>query len=218
MSPSPVPPQPNDGACLKRGVVRGGVLPWWAIVGIIVGWFGLFSLTPGLLDHGIGHLFSNDFTTSVVIETVLALLLAVVIVLVHRRYSRALFARSWAMWLYLLPLVLAITLPLHYSLPAPLAVYMLWMTVSVFWQDYLAFGLLQSYIGERLPTWATVAAVAVLFWSAHAIFIPDRFAPNNLVPSLAILALALVLALLRAKLKTLHLILALHLSFYFVFA
>ena len=193
-------------------------LPWWMLAGICVLWLGLFSLTPGLLDNGVGHLFTDDITTSVVVETVLALLLSVVLVLVHPRFNRDLFARSWSTWLYALPLVSVIALPFHYSLPRPLIVYMIWMTVSVFWQDYLTFGLLQSYLRERLPTWATVTIVTIVFWLAHALFIPGRFTPANVIPSLAILALALVLSLLRARLKTIHLILALHLSFYFLFA
>ncbi|MDN5653819.1 MAG: CPBP family intramembrane metalloprotease, partial [Kocuria sp.] len=60
------------------------------------------------------------------------------------------------------------------------------------------FGLLQSYLGERLPAWGMIIASAVVFWLWHAPFIPGRFAPTNWLPSLAILAL--------------------HLSFSFVFA
>lgn len=95
---------------------------------------------------------------------------------------------------------------------------MTWMAVSVFWQDYLTFGLLQSYLGERLPAWGVIVASAIVFWLGHALFIPDRFAPIHWLPSLAILVLGLALASLRVWLKSLHLILALHLSFYFLFA
>ncbi|MFV0453346.1 MAG: hypothetical protein ACK5LS_14100 [Propioniciclava sp.] len=63
-----------------------------------------------------------------------------------------------------------------------------------------------------------IVASAVIFWLGHALFIPDRFAPNNRLPSLAILGLGFALASLRVWLKSLHVILALHLSFYFVFA
>lgn len=193
-------------------------LPWWLLAAICVLWLALFSLTPGLLDDGVGHVFTDDITTSVVVETVLALVLSVALVLMHPRFNREMFARTWSTWLYALPLVLVIALPFHYSLPRPLIVYAIWMTVSVFWQDYLTFGLLQSYLRERLPAWATVTIVTIVFWLAHALFIPGRFTPTNVIPSLAILALALVLSLLRARLKTIHLILALHLSFYFLFA
>ncbi|MDH6207497.1 hypothetical protein M2115_000682 [Aurantimicrobium minutum] len=197
---------------------RSQPLPWWALLLAAVAWFALWYLTPGLLSDGVGHLFTDELAVSVLIETVLAAVLAVVLVLTHRRYNRVLFARSWSLWLYVLPAVLAIALPFHYELILPVFLYMVWMTVSVFWQDYLTFGLLQSYLGERLPVWGVIVASAVIFWIGHALFIPDRFAPTNWLPSLAILALGFALASLRVWLKSLHLILALHLSFYFAFA
>lgn len=193
-------------------------LPWWALLVVCIAWFGLWYLTPGLLSNGVGHLFSDDLAASVLIETAIALVLAVALVLTHRRYNRVLFGRSWSIWLYALPVALAIALPFHYELILPVFLYMAWMTVSVFWQDYLTFGLLQSYLQERLPTWAVITASAVIFWLGHALFIPDRFAPTNWLPSLAILALGFALASLRVWLRSLHLILALHLSFYFLFA
>lgn len=192
--------------------------PWWAVGLAALLWFGLWALTPGLLANGVGHLFTSDPAMSILIETILALALAVVLVLTHRRYNRVLFARSWSTWLYALPLALAIALPFHYGLELPVFLYMAWMTVSVFWQDYLTFGLLQSYLGERLPRWGVVIVSAVMFWLGHALFLPDAFAPVNVVPSLAILALGLALASLRVWLTTLHLILALHLAFYFILA
>lgn len=193
-------------------------LPWWAPLVACVAWLGLWYFTPGLLSNGVGRLFTDDLATSVLIETLLALVLAVVLVLTHRRYNRVLFARSWTRWLYALPVALAIALPFHYELPLPVSLYMAWMTVSVFWQDYLTFGLLQSYLGERLPTWGALVCTAVIFWLGHALFIPDRFGPNHWLPSLAIVALGLVMASLRGWLTSLHLILALHLSVYFIFA
>lgn len=59
---------------------------------------------------------------------------------------------------------------------------------------------------------------AVILWLGHALLIPDRFAPINWLPSLAILTLGFALASLCVWLKSLYLILALHLPFYFVFA
>lgn len=198
--------------------VRHRTLSWHVLLLVCVAWFGLWYLTPGLRSDGVGHLLTGDLATSVVIETVLALVLAVVLVLTHREYNRTVFARSRSIWLYILPVALAIALPFHYDLILPVFLYMTWMTVSVFWQDYLTFGLLQSYLGERLPAWGVIVASAIVFWLGHALFIPDRFAPSHWLPSLAILVLGFALASLRVWLKSLHLILALHLSFYFLFA
>lgn len=189
-----------------------------ALVVVVLGWFVLFYLTPGLTSTGIGRLFVDDPATSVFIETLVVTVPAIGVVLLHPHYNRMLFAHSPWLLVYILPAVLAIALPFHYGLEYPVGLYMLWMTVSVFWQDYLTFGLLQSYLRERLPTAATVIIVGALFYSVHALTLPDKFAPTQLLPSLAILVLGLLLAVLRAKLKTMHVIIALHLSFYFLFA
>ena len=193
-------------------------MPWWGVFLAVVLWFGCWYLTPGLLSYGAGSIFTDDLATSVFIETVLALFLAVILGLTHQRYNRVLFACSWTVWLYAVPLILAVLLPFHYQLVLPVFLYMFWQMVSVFWQDYLTFGLLQSYLGERLPAWGVIVGSAVVFWLGHVLFIPGQFGPDNVLPSLAILALGFILASLRVWLGSLHLILALHLTFYFVFA
>lgn len=202
----------------RPSATDSGRLPWAAIIAAMLAWFCLWYLTPGLLSNGVGSFFTTDDATAVLIETVLALAIVLMLVLLHGKYNRELFARSWSLWMYALPLAFGIALPFHYSLSLPVALYMFWMAVSVFWQDYLTFGLLQKYLAKRLPTWAMLVGSAVIFWVGHALFLPDTFGLTELLPSLAMLALGLVLASLRAWLKTLHLILALHLAFYFIFA
>jgi len=203
---------------MRVSAAEPGHLPWMAIIAVVVIWFGLWSLTPGLLSNGIGSFFTTDDATGVLIETVLALVIVLVIAQLHPRYNAELFARSWSLWVYILPVVSGIVLPFHYSLTLPVALYIFWMTVSVFWQDYLTFGLLQKYLAERLPTWVMLVGSAVIYWGGHALVLPDSFGFTEPLPSLAIFALGLSLASLRAWLKPLHLILALHLTFYFIVA
>ncbi len=191
---------------------------WTVVLSAVIVWFGLWYLTPGLHGSGAGSLITDDPALAVLLETVLAAIIAVVLVLTHPRDNRVLFARSRSLWIYALPAALAVALPFHYELALPVGLYMLWMTVSVFWQDYLTFGLLQRYLGDRLPGWSVILVSSVVFWLGHALFLPDRFAPVHWLPSLAILVLGLVLASLRVWLGSLHLILALHLSFSLVFA
>ena len=181
-------------------------------------WFALWVLTPGLLSNGLGSVFTTDDTWAVFLESILALVLAVVLVSLHGRYNVKLLAKSRMMWAYVVPVVAAIALPFHYGLYFPVALYIFWMTVSVFWQNYLTFGLLQSYLGEALRPWVVLLVSATVFWLGHVLLLPERFAPTNWVPSLAILALGLTLGGLRLWLKSLHLNLALHLTFYFIFA
>jgi hypothetical protein len=202
----------------QEGIASRSLLPWWSLAVVCGAWFALWFLTPGLLSNGIGHLFTKDPGTSILIETVIALVIAVTLVVFHRPYNRVLFERSWSVWLYLLPIALAAALPFHYELDLPVLLYMVWMTVSVFWQDYLTFGLLQSYLRERLPAVGAATISAVIFWLGHVLSIPERFGPTQMLASVAILTSGLVLASLRMWLKSLHLILVLHLSVYFVFA
>ncbi|MFD1716923.1 hypothetical protein [Georgenia deserti] len=179
-------------------------------------WLALWSLTPGLRSDGVGSWFSADSAAVLLIESGVAVVVVAALLVTHDRVNRVLFAPSRQRWLYALPALLAVALPFHASPSVPLPVYVAWMTISVFWQDYLTFGLLQSYIRERLPAWATVAVVAGMFWLGHAVFLPDRFGPAHPVPSAAMIVLGAAFALLRERLGTLHLMLALHLAFYFV--
>lgn len=189
--------------------------PAWTSALACLAWLGLWYFTPGLLGNGPGSLFTRDWNQALIIECAIAVVVVAVLLLTHRRFNRALFAPSRLRWLYLLPAALALALPFHYGLEAPVGLYVIWMTVSVFWQNYLTFGLLQSYLCERIPAGAAVALVAMMFWLGHLVFIPHRFGLDNILPSLAMIALGALFALLRARLGTLHLLLALHLSFYF---
>lgn len=163
-------------------------------------------------------MLADDDSTIILLETGAATALLLAIVPLHQRYNRQIFARSQQTLLYALPLTLAAVLPFHYTSSLPLPVYMIWMTVSVFWQDYFTFGLLQSYLRERLPTWTVMGTVSIMFYLGHAVFIPERFAPTQILPALGILGFGLVFSFMRARLGTLHGLLALHLAFYFIFA
>lgn len=179
-------------------------------------WFALFALTPGLLADGPGALLSRDVDLRLAAETVLVVVLAVALMCAFRRESRILFARGRTMWALALPAAALVALPFHYALPRPLLLYVVWMAASVLWQDYLTFGLLQSSVRRILPAWGSVLAVGALFMCAHLVYLPDRF--FSPLPALAMLALGIVLALLRSWTGTLHVVLALHLSFYYLFA
>ena len=184
----------------------------------VAAWFGLWYLTPGLHGNGVGSLVTDDAAVRVSLESIAALTIAVGLVGAHRRFNSTLFAVSPALWIYTVPVVAALALPLHYGMGLPIGIYMFWMTVSVFWQDYLTFGLLQSYLAQRLRPWAVLSVSAVVFWAGHALLLPDTFAPANPLPSVAILALGFALGGMRLWLGSLHVLLAAHLTFYYVFA
>lgn len=190
-------------------------------------WIGLWSLTPGLLADGPGRRLVGGlevggldaFAVGVLAESLLAVVVLVVLLILHRDRNRHLFARSRVVPFYAVPVVLAAVLPFHYGMEdVPLGVYLVWMTVSVLWQDYLTFGLLQSYLREVLSPWATVLLVAIVFWVGHAVFIPHRFGLDNPLAGLAMIGLGVLFASIRTKTGTLHLLLVLHASFYFLLA
>ena len=189
----------------------------WPVLGVVcVAWFGFFALTPGLLDHGVGSLLSADFAVSVLIETGVVAVLGVGLLLTNRSAVARLLGRSRTRWAYAVPAVALLLLPLHFGLGIPFWTYVVWITASVIWQDLLTFGLLQSSLRRHLPAWSTVLAVAILFSAAHVLLLPDRFL--HVLPWIAMLALGAVLAAITARLGTLHLVLALHLAFYFIAA
>lgn len=196
----------------------GSPIPWWGVALAVAAWVVLWSLTPGLLEHGVGSLLSTELGPQVLIESALALVvLALIALLLPRRTARPL-APSHQMWAYTVPAALAIALPFYYSLPAPVGIYIVWMAVSVLWQQLLTFGLLQDVLRERLPAWATILVVSAIFWAGHAVWLPDRFGFDHPVAGLGIVAMGLVVSSLRAWLGVLHIPLALHLTFYYLFA
>lgn len=146
---------------------------WAVVIAAVAAWFGLWYLTPGLLGNGVGRLFTDAPEVALLIEIIFALAIAVALLLAHLQYNRDLFARSRTIWFYTLPLIAGIALPLHYDMKLPIALYMCWWIVSVFWQNYLTFGLLQRYLAKRLPIWAVLGASAVIFWAGHAL-VPTR--------------------------------------------
>lgn len=83
-------------------------------------------------------------------------------------------------------------MPLHYGMPLPVAVHAVWMTASVVWQNTLTFGLLQSRLGEHLPTGGSVALTAAMFWLGHAVYL-------GLLAGVAILAMGLLFAWIRQR-------------------
>ncbi|WP_344225881.1 hypothetical protein [Microbacterium binotii] len=76
----------------------------------------------------------------------------------------------------------------------------------------LAVALMLTFRRER----RILFAVGALFMCVHLVYLPDRFVSP--LPALAMLVLGIVLALLRSWTGTLHVVLALHLSFSYLFA
>jgi membrane protease YdiL (CAAX protease family) len=134
----------------------------------------------------------------------------------HRAPNQKLFARTrTAPWLYLALVILGAAVPFHYHMSLPAGVYLFFMTVSVFSQDYITFGLLQTYLRDTMPAPVATALITVLFTAVHLLYLPHFRTQWGMV--LLVAAMAAVFSALREKTKSIHWVIFIHLAFYFIF-
>lgn len=192
-------------------------LPWWRIGLAVLVWVGLWSLTPGLLAHGVGSWFSTDPATATLIEMLVAVAIVAVLMLVFRRQTAALFAPSWQVWCHALSAALAVALPFHDELPCP------WGSTWAGWPSRCC-GSSTSRSGYCRITCAagyrpaTIVTASVIFALGHVVWLPHRFGVGQPLAARAMVALGIVIASLRTRFGALHVPLALHLAFYYGFA
>lgn len=189
---------------------------------IVLAWLCLWSLVPALMSWSIGSWLFADTAAAMVVDIAIATLVLVVLFLTHQKFNKTLFKAQKTRWLYALPVVALLAIPLRVGgiegdiFGNPAWLYALMMTANVAMQQYLTFGLLQSYFSKKLSVPLTITFTALVFYLGHALFIADKFAPIYPLNALFIVALGVIFALIRAKTGTLHANLALHLAFYFV--
>lgn len=190
---------------------------------IIIVWVFGWSIIPGIGVTPIGKwLFPGDAAKQIMVEVIASGLLLALLILTQRSINRELVKRHWSVYLFVLAALTLAVLPLRTGgldgavFGQPAWVYVLMAVPNVFMQQYLTFGLLQSYIRRVVsPVW-TVMLTGLMFYLVHAIMLPYRFAPIHWLASLAILAMGIVCAALRQKTGTIYMTLALHWTFYFV--
>lgn len=188
----------------------------------VLAWFCLWSLVPALMSWSIGSWLSSDDTVSMLVDIAIAALVLMVLFLTHQKFNKQLFKAQKTRWLYVLPEIALLAIPLRVGgidgdiFGNPAWLYVLMMTASVAMQQYLTFGLLQSYLGEKLSTPLTIMLTTLVFYLGHALFLADKFALMYPLNALFIVVLGVLFASIREKTGTLHANLALHLAFYFV--
>lgn len=187
------------------------------LVLIILGWFFLFSLTVQL---GLSiRIFKLFLSTDTVPQAGSALNIGLLVLLMwyHRTWTKELFEikSNYTYGLYAILAVAVATIPLHYHMKMPVFVYMIFIPISVLWQNYITFGLLQKYLRTYVSKEATMVIIASCFILAHILFIP------TFITSPVLIAITLILALLftyiREKTGTLHWLIFIHLLFYAIF-
>lgn len=70
------------------------ILPWSSFLVICGGWLILWYLTPGLHGNGIGNLFTNNDESSIFLETIIALIIVIILIVTHKRCNQLLFHQS----------------------------------------------------------------------------------------------------------------------------
>ena len=202
---------------------RGSIKQLITVILAVPGWLWLWLLVPGLVENSVGASLADDDQIGLLIDIALAGTVLALLFLSHNQFNKTLFRKQPTVWLYLLPVAALILLPLRAGgiqgeiFGNPAWLYAAMMTANVATQQYLTFGLLQSYLKTVLRPWVAAAVTAVIFYLGHALLLPESFGPTQVGSALYILVLGLIFASLRQKTGTLHANLALHLAFYFIF-
>ncbi|MGT2906552.1 CPBP family intramembrane glutamic endopeptidase [Streptococcus dentiloxodontae] len=189
------------------------------ITGLSLVWLVLFGLTVNL---GLSHdLFNKYFGEKgmIVAGSLLNLIGLAVLAYRHQNWTGEMFQvrQKQILWLYAILILAAVSLPWHYHwTDLPVVYYLLFTIISVFWQDYLTFGLLQRYLQEELSFKWRIIFLPLLFLSGHFLYI-SHFGTKPMMVVLTFV-MALLFTYLREKTQTLHWLLFLHLMFYFATA
>jgi hypothetical protein len=161
-------------------------------------------------------LIASDVNLQIVLESAVTLVALVATLVALRRTAKRVFARSRTAWGYPALAILAALVPLHYHLPRAVGVYVAWMTISVLWQQWWTFGVLQTFLSDRMRATPAALLTAAMFLIGHVVLLPSKFIESPLAFGGMIAVTALVFALIRRRMGTLHLNIFLHLALYFI--
>ncbi|MFI6504900.1 type II CAAX prenyl endopeptidase Rce1 family protein [Nonomuraea typhae] len=187
------------------------------ILAACAAWLAMWLATQGLFVINDQFPGGSLNTRLAWLTGYVAVVLAVAVV-AFRRSGRAFMPRSKLLWLYAVPLALVLALPLHYSGPVAVPLLAAMIVITAFWQDYLSFGLVQTFIGQRTSAFWAVLITGGLFALGHVVFLAGRSAPLAFLTACAVyLAAGCLLAWLRELTRSIYATNAAHLSFLLVF-
>jgi hypothetical protein len=180
-------------------------------------WFILWTSTQGFfINTAWLNVFSSDPATAVLLASLYCLVIMLIVGVIFRKHLSAIFPRQRFIWLYILIVpAIAYMLVVHPTvgvLSTP--VYLFMIMITVFWQDVLTFGALQSRLERINPKYAWLI-VAVVFWLGHIVFDLSGVVAD---PSgtLLVLVAAFSFAWLRKVTGSFYLPNVLHLLFYMI--
>ncbi len=111
-----------------------------------------------------------DINISYLLATVWVLVVLILCVALLPVFRKDSLPKSKLLWLYFIPFALLLYLPWHYALTLNIWVYIPMIVITVFWQDYLTFGVLQSFLAKQSNRNIAATITGVVFLLGHAVF------------------------------------------------
>lgn len=179
------------------------------------GWLAIWSLTQGLfmsdfwLFDKLG-IAPRHYVIAAGIMTFIAIALGYLVALRWKLLPKIFPKNRWLMAYTAVPVVSLVYVLHHGSSPQTFALMALLMA-SIFWQDFLTFGILQKVVTTHIARlgWLIVAFV---FWLGHVIFYLSTVG-DNLMSWLIFFAAAVLLSFLTNRTKSFYLADVLHMTF-----
>jgi hypothetical protein len=200
-------------AVMIKNITR---LPEQKTIPAIALWFILFGFTVqiGFSSRLFGAILNDPAAT--IFGAAFNVILLIPLILFHKKLTHNLLEiKSWKTLIpYFILLIAGVLVPFHYHFELPVWTYVFFMTVSVFWQDYITFGLLHGYLRKVFSVKAVTIILTILFLAAHLVFVSNFW--RRSVNILFVLILAPLFTFLREKTGTLHWLIFIHLMFYFI--
>lgn len=180
---------------------------------IIAMWFLAWVATQGIFMSEIPRRLPWDINMSYTVATIWVFIVAITCFIMTPSYRKMSLPKSKLIWLYIAPVALLFLLPQHYTLALNVWVYIPMIVITVFWQDYLTFGVLQSALSKRLSPNRAAALTAVVFALGHLVF----FLNNLIDPQMILIVLAgFVFAFSRRYTGSIYIANIIHTVFYLI--
>lgn len=182
----------------------------------ILSWILLFGWTVNI---GFSHNFLGSFlsfSNELIVGSLLNIVLLIAFFIVYKKWTKEMFSiknRKYLI-LYGILLIAAVLVPFHYTLDGPFYIYIFFITVSVIWQNYITFGILQRFLRQWLPYTLTLVILFVLFIGGNILFVSNFL--DNIINIIFIAILVPVFSFIMEKTGKIHLLIFIHLLFYFI--
>ncbi len=133
-------------------------------------WFIVWVFTQGIFMSEILLNSPLDINISYLLATVWVLVVLILCVALLPVFRKDSLPKSKLLWLYFIPFALLLYLPWHYALTLNIWVHIPMIVITVFWQDYLTFGVLQSFLAKQSNRNIAATITGVVFLLGHAVF------------------------------------------------